>query len=641
MLCLTTCLAVVSSHTYGAGVSEVPFSDSDQESVTGPSGPAGPAIEPDPHPSRGGTGHYWIGADTDGDCHYDNIQDAINQAAALGEAWSTISIRVSDPTSLHEGNTYGISLGDFENVTTLDIVGGYTDCSGSSSGITILDASGNGRVFNISNAEAYSGDPREINLENLDIRNGSTTLAFGGGGILINGTPGRLAVNLKNVTVQNNVSDNSGGGVKVRVRAARDGIGTLLTADNDTLLASNSTNSNGGGIACESLVGSTGTATLIRWGAGPIASNQAENGGAISIENGCSRNFFYNGAFLSGIVNNVALDAGGAIYVAGDDSHLVLRGDSTEGFGNPDWRVDVVGNEAIRGGAVYARDASVLHFLDVNISGNTSTGTGASGAGIVATAGPATVTVGRVDPSTPCDSSSFGRCSMINNNSSDGHGGALLARNNAIINVSQTLIEGNTATTGAIASVSGGSPGTVNLESVLATGNEALDMVSGAHGQIDVRWSTLADNTAARLARAAGPSDTQTVTIHLRSSILRQESGVMIDTNDHGQVNGDCLIGWQDEADAGFASVFAYRNTDPQFVDPGNGDYRPGQQSPAIDYCDDFHDPEFADLDGNERGTPHQGETVGENPGLGDFDIGAYETSWMTDAMFHDRFEGN
>lgn len=142
MLCLTTCVAVVSSHTYGApGAS---LSDPDQEAGTGWSGPTGPAIEADPHPSRGGTGHYWIGADTDGDCHYDNIQDAINQAASLGEQWSTISIRVSDPTSLHEGNTYGISLGDFENVTMLDIVGGYTDCSGSSSGSTILDASDNG-----------------------------------------------------------------------------------------------------------------------------------------------------------------------------------------------------------------------------------------------------------------------------------------------------------------------------------------------------------------------------------------------------------------------------------------------------------------------------------------------------------------
>jgi hypothetical protein len=55
-------------------------------------------------------------------------------------------------------------------------------------------------------------------------------------------------------------------------------------------------------------------------------------------------------------------------------------------------------------------------------------------------------------------------------------------------------------------------------------------------------------------------------------------------------------------------SLSFYRAVYPTFVDSTNGDYRPAPVSPAIDFCDDqITQPSFADLDGNPRGTPHQG----------------------------------
>ncbi len=605
-----------------------------------------PFADPGGVSGRGAEGHWWVGPSDIGNCHFDNIQDAIDATASLGADWGTISIRLSGPNSLYLGESYTLSLDNFENVTTVRIIGGYEDCTGQSSGTTVLDSDNGTRLFNISNSLDYDGAPREIRLENLVIQGAFHGFEFGGGGILVHGTPGRLSVKLENVTVQDNqalATSGGGGGVMVRARNTRNGGGPMLTADNATIIANNSTNGNGGGVACRSLVGDLGTGTLIRWGAGPIASNQAENGGAISIEGGCSRNFFYNGAFLAGIINNEAVDAGGGIYLEGDGSYISVRGDEFEGFGNPAWRVDLITNEATRGGAVYARDASEVFLFDVNVGGNTAeTGGGA----IYANAGPAVVTVGRIG-NTPCDDSTFGRCSYVRNNAvTSGAGGAFLARNDATINVSNTFVEGNSATVrGSVAAVSGAGPGTVNLESVLATGNHtAPDLLYALHGQIDVRFSTMADNQdLTRAAYAQGFSEAQPGSIGLFSSIFWEDSGIVADeANENSTISGDCVIGWQDPDDLP-VSISVYRNYHPMFVSPGSGDYRPGPVSPAIDFCDDsFTQPAFPDLDGNTRGTAHQGSPTRPNPGLGNFDLGAYETDWeeLADELFQDRFEG-
>ncbi len=545
-----------------------------------------------------------------------------------------------DVINLTNGNGYaGLTYEILHRPGTLTIRGGFSDCSQPvpDAGRTTLDADGAGRVFYIEIAGNYSGDPMEVNLERLTITGGDTTGSFGGGGVLVSGRAGKLSVNLRNVWVENNVSSSGGGGgVKVRINGPRDGSGTLLTIDNDSALVSNSTSGNGGGLSCESLAGSTGS-TLIRLGHFPMVGNEAENGGALSNES-CGRIFHYPGYFLSGVLGNVAQDAGGAFYVEGDGANLVVRGDSFLGLGEESNGALISGNTARIGGALYARDDSYVSFLDSTLNNNSAEDAGGA---LYANAGSAVVNVRRINQSQPCgEAPALGtaRCSRVLGNSSP-IGAAFYARNDATINVSQTRVENNDGDT--LAHVSGAGPGTINMESVLFTGNTAERAFEAINGLIDLRWSTMVDNDFSWALRAVTGHQSHNARINAYSSVL-WETGTQISLmqNDSVSIYADCLIGWVPPADADFTGAFRYRHVDPEFADPADGNFRLGMTSPAIDFCDGYFDPQFPDLDGNERGQPHQGPPLSPGgAGEGDYDLGAYEAGWLRDEMFRDRFE--
>lgn len=568
-------------------------------------------------------------------CDFANLNDALT-AAGPGDV-----IHLSQDGD-YLGKTYFIWNRD----GSLTIRGGFSDCNQltpTPSGMTTLNADGAGRVFDIQHLAATSFT--QVNLENLIIRGGNNYGVFGGGGLMLNGRPGRLSVNLRNVIVRNNESNSGGGGgIKVRVTADRDGAGPMLTVDNDSQIFSNSTNGNGGGLSCESLV-SPDTSTLIRLGSGPIALNKAENGGGISSTS-CGRIFHYAGSSLVGVHNNEANDAGGAYYLEGDGAHLVVRADTFTSGGTTlgdDYGTTVISNSARIGGGLYARDDSYAFFLDVILSGNRAEDAGGA---IYANAGTAEVHVRRIDSNQPCQKEApgwaFPRCSRVIGNRSP-VGAAFNVRNSATLNVSQTYIENNEGSI--LASVSGAGPGTINMESVLITGNSGGRGLSAVNGLIDFRWSTMVNNEFLWALRAATGHATHNARINAYSSVLWEDSGGMAffpDGDDSAAIYSDCVIGWRPLADTGFTFAGYYSHVDPEFVSPADGDYRLGQTSPAIDYCDSFNAPAFPDLAGNSRGQPHQGLPLSPG-GPGEpgwtFDLGAYEAGWLLDKLFHDRFE--
>lgn len=567
--------------------------------------------------------------------------DAACDFANLNQALDSGQVSAGDVINIASNGSYnGLSYFINNRTGELTLRGGFSTCAEPvpDQSTTVLDAAGTNRVMYLESTASDPSDLFVVNLENLTLRGGESSGNFGGGGLLVNGRPGAIQVNLRRVTVQDNHSTVTGGGIRLRQSGPPVANLPMLTADNGSIIAGNSSDGNGGGLACESLAGASAS-TLIRFGTVAMLNNSAENGGAVSLRL-CGRVWFYGGFSLLGILGNEANDAGGAFYLQGDGSDLRLSASNFNEWGNPDHGVLVSGNSADRGGAIYARDESSAALFDAHLVNNSAR----NGSALFANAGAAEINMQRPVNTGACTGSTgFGstaRCSVIRGNTA-GTSATLFARNDAGIRVSRTLIEDNSAPFGAIGAVSGAGPGQIDLESVVIAGNQGFEAFDTINGQIALRWSTVTANDFSQaIIRAVASSGSHEPNFRAIGSIFRESGIDLVGAADDGSTNADCVIGWLNADDAGFSSTAFYRQLDPEFVDPANGDFRLGPSSPAIDFCDDFNEPEYPDLVGTARGQQHQGEPLTPGgPSLGFFDLGAWEMTYQADELFGDRFE--
>ena len=130
---------------------------------------------------------------------------------------------------------------------------------------------------------------------------------------MVEGRPGRLAVNFRNVQISNNNrtgTADDGAGLRVLSTGDVDGSGAFVTLDNDSIVSSNTTAGDGGGVYCRSTF-DDGTLTMLRMGTTLVFDNEAENGGGVAVD-GCQNVFLYNGGPVvlifptGGIVGNTA-----------------------------------------------------------------------------------------------------------------------------------------------------------------------------------------------------------------------------------------------------------------------------------------------------------------------------------------------
>jgi predicted outer membrane repeat protein len=358
-------------------------------------------------------------------CDYENLSVAL-AAASDGD-----TILLERSADLYEGDTYTLQN------RSLTIRGGYDNCTDPTpSGRTILDAAGNGRVFDLYLPPGETG-PMDIVLENLTVRGGNAG-SFGGGGLLIEGRQGGIQVELINVEVTGNASDTqNGGGIRVDVNDTRIGFEPMLTMDNDSSIIGNSTGGNGGGLACDNIEGRPLVGTLIRLGAVDVADNSAVNGGGLALSN-CGTVFIYGGGpfFLvvptGAIFGNTASGNGGGLFVEGETQVRVLGQAFSSDFGDPDNAAHIVSNQAERGGGVFASGSEAEVVLeDTVVNSNEAT---QDGGGIYAD--DFARVEQRRDPNTlVCESSDVGsglatvpRCSrMVLNTAINGAGGGYFA----------------------------------------------------------------------------------------------------------------------------------------------------------------------------------------------------------------------
>lgn len=580
-------------------------------------------------------------------CDYSDLQTAINQASD-GDV-----IRLASGLD-HTNKMYTIYLAG----PSFTIRGGYSDCDASStpSGRTTINVAASPTpVFDI----WFSGDGpfRQINLENLVIKG---SYGSQGAGLVVEGRAGQLQVRLRNVEVSNNhrtggVSAHGGG---VRMITTGDALSSdpLVSIDNASIIASNTAEGDGGGIYCHSNH-DNGVNTLLRVGSTPIMNNKARNGGGIAVH-GCRNVFLHSGERMililptGGIMLNEATGNGGGIYVS-NGGEVFLGPGSAGGLGTPDHAALLIGNSAddSGGGALVIDSGSILHLEDTFIMNNTA---GDSGGGLRVVEG-GQVQVRRKAGTLACEPVESGSgtlirppCSVMENNSA-GYGGGVSITGAGQVNISRTFIHNNQTDSGAEgefarvanASNDSGPASTLRIHSSLITGHNGVLHFIGDSAEVDLRWSTIADNTGGAVAQLLS-GQSKTAKVYTRGMVIDHDTDLfLLQGTGNNVASGFCVV--TNQSTNGYTEKTAVSQIDPGLSNPGAGDFHLASNSPAIDVCTDSHSASlYPDLDGNTRGLEWTGPEPIRPPNRfsnGFFDLGAYEASWAGDVLFSDRFE--
>ncbi len=568
---------------------------------------------------------FTVGPDTA--CDFSSVQDAID-AAADGD-------RIRLMAGTYPGG-YRIWS------KALKLIGGHQNCNSSTvTGVSTFNRQGSGLVVDIFYNGAPANPVKQVVLENLVLRGGGG-FGFQSGGLLIEGTPGRLGVVLNKVQVINNTRTDPGDhGAGIRILTTRDAPPdsdiSLLTIDDDSAIANNTTAGKGGGIYCESTYNTSAQFFLVMIGTGLIFGNEAgSHGGGIAV-NGCRGVFLRNGgpAVLlfptGGIIGNTAGARGGGIYVENGGAVTTLT--------RPDHSVLILGNQAANGGGMSVTDANSNIALNGTVVINNQAN---FGGGLDVRNGASL----QMSAHLPCQDPIIGGgqiqylpCSVLADNEAIG-GGAVQIAGASSLKLTRTVVRNNEATgtgsTGGGAAVRAGNPAIytglptkIQLQGVLLHDNTGTSLFRATNViDLKLRHTTVASNNASILFQNAAASG-QTTSVRAESSILQGSTWRSDSGSGTISLALDCVIGNATAAGTGADSLAAYSGgINPKYRNLDLPDYRLKPDSPAIDYCDDRHFDSRLDLDYNPRGIAWVGPTPAPAPGggLGAYDLGAYET---------------
>lgn len=239
-------------------------------------------------------------------------------------------------------------------------------------------------------------------------------------------------------------------------------------------------------------------------------------------------------------------------------------------------------------------------------------------------------------------------CSVIEGNSADS-GGALSLTGAAVADLDRTIARSNTASGGGAAqfallsnlTIDPGPASYMNMTNSLVTGHDGTLFIVGNNATAELRWSTLAGSGGGTMAVLGSASGNTSELISVANVIEHGAGLLSLGGDGTSTASANCTISNQPITD--FTSVGTTSQIDPALRSIPLGDFRPSDQSPAIDICvDGFSTPDDFDLDGNPRGLDWTGPEPPRPPSYypeGLYDVGAYEVSWPGDGVFSDRFE--
>ena len=570
----------------------------------------------------------WVGDDAL--CDFNTIQEALDFVETGAD--NIIHVANNVPAATYNEN---LNL-DTSNkmLSGIFINGGYGFCQGTETGFpTTVDGNANGPVFNITGGATA----RSVSIRDFTFRNGINDSLDRAGGLNITGS--NLTVDISDSTIIQNTGVH-GGGVSV------DGTGTTFVVRNTNIV--NNQAQNGGGIACD-----FGSVRLLHpssvsFNTASSGLNTEGNGGGLYITLACDlalRTGDDSAAAINGVIGNQASGHGGGIYaattarialsntgavypviksnVADADNNLIGSGGGIylTGFGTSgDINSGIIAdNEAVNGGGI-----AVDNQADIDVFPNTGT----------------------------CP---FKRpCTQIRGNQAGansgggpttGLGGALYANNEGGISIIMSEISKNQADSGIVAATTGA--GFISMVSNFITDNGDtsetvfndvyLMFANGDNSRIDLARTTIAGNDVSSDGGALFLVTFGALFITEGSIVQDDSEDVLQVFNDSGQstfVRFLCNVMHETNSLGGANDVNGnVTSTNPQFVDPNNGDYHILPTSVAVDLCDDYAGwPR--DIDSELKGYDDPNVSDVEGP----YDAGADET-YLSDVIFKDNLD--
>ena len=572
---------------------------------------------------------YTVGSD--GACNFSSLTNALLAAAFHAGA---DEIRLAN-NSTYTGVRLHLTDWDPSSAGTLTLTGGYTDCTGSTTGPrTVLSGDATHPIVLVDTSSASTS---QITLQRLQLDgSGVDGLEVDAGGdvtlvntYLTGNTNAGAAVDGGTLTLDGadtRVENNASYGITVS-NSGHVSIGTMSWV---------STN-DGPGIYCST----NSTVDVL----GVINGNQTPySGGGVSAASGCTFHLQPGGWVLGNTAG-----FGGGIY-ASTGAHIVV--DENSVF-DPTL---VNGNSATdHGGGLFLIGAGTTATIKGRVTDNTSPDMG----GGIAVESGATVTMER--GTTDCDHGN--RCAELSGNQlTAGHiGAAAYVVGGSSLVLHDTYVESNTiaagSTYGSVLYAEGAGT-SLHLEGVGFWDNHGPDTLleGGSGATITAAFVSASGNgtfpTAVRQAAistpvprpgfdlpaapagdlAARPVVLDLATANLYSSVYWPNSPVLV--SDGSSFDSDCLL----VSDAtGLTASTDATTSDPGFADLYGGDLHLRVTSPAVDFCDAFvYTPIAPDVDYEARGFDPP-ENPNGVPGVlgGTYDVGFDEVH----PLFADGFE--
>lgn len=581
-----------------------------------------------------GSAFVTVGPAADNNCDYHNLEDAYNDADAF--------VRVTSNKTVNPNFTF---------TKTKWITGGYSSCASATAGDSPNGTTHWLAPFNnmtTVDINAPDGSNSLIVLDRFDIYGGVNTAEFETGGIKVRGD---VTLTLSNSLIRDHES-HFGGGIQISGSDVSVLVINTVIKDNTSIYA-------GGGVSC------TNSAQFTLMQNSSIRNNEALGGPDLNLEPGHGGGLYAHSlcqaSLLSGdnndlfsvdygVISNTAQGQGGGVYIAG--------GANVDLTGNRNHPASIIGNIAnidtsnviIGGGGIYIQgdgnlpsDGSSFRATNGRIEFNTAKH---AGAGFGVTSG-GTFTMkraeGRCWDNDKCSSLSLNFVTDATGNAAAGY-----IYDVSTASISGTYISQNNANEAALFELN--HVGYLKLEGNLIINNgplgqpfasELIDITGNNSfaSNLDFSYNTVAENNVAKHFYLHGSSQQW---LRIYNSIITDQGDILaINT---GNIDPDLIINcnYVHEMDSISNATSAQPNfnqdnfnLDPDFVNPGNGDYHLSPNSLAKDLCNNNQaQGQFTDLNGHTRGY--------DDPNVvdlrGPYDAGAYEDI-SADLIFFNSFD--
>ncbi|HET7843793.1 MAG TPA: hypothetical protein VFL14_06560 [Xanthomonadales bacterium] len=562
---------------------------------------------------------------SDAACTHGNLLSAISAASTNGAGLDEIRLA----TNL----AYNSIVAPIAS-HSVTIRGGYSSCSDTTaSGRTVLrgtTAGASGTIATSGTAAAY-----ELNVENLELREGGNTTRRGGALRI----EGNFIVRLRNSVVTENLAGR-GGGIFI------DGIDDAeLVIDANSIVSSNVAAVSGGGIYCQR----NGMVTLD----GVIVANTAQDGTGDPTESGNGGGVTLFGCFMNqnaspgllGVLANTADRHGGGYYLRNAARLFVIGNANAPGRIAENTAGDTGGGIAIYDAPALAQPSEAEidnSYVDANVAPR--------GAGIGLVAGGSARSA-RTRAAGACHNDTL--CSTMRDNdypatAAAGIGCAAYVGPGGILKLRGTRVERN-CPRGSGWTFRQGGDSRLELDSTVVADNRGADpffLEAPFTGALEIGWSTITRNFASlRIGMFSVPSGSiNTGSLRVYGTLLGEPFERLITVSGGGGLPPmvfafDCLV-----VDTTFTqSVTPYRAIAmmPPYgmAAPGVGNYRlaAGTARP-VDWCDQGQ--VLPRIAGDAGGVA----TIYDAPIANQFgprDIGAYEfvVASQPDPLFANGFE--